>query len=713
MDFFSGLDLSSSISSLLPLGLLSVTTASILQLLLSWASAEEQQSEDQNSSAESSQEALVLDADVKEVQHQSQAEIVHSEETDQNQHATEATDTPVTPSIEEKDIIIDGEESSKGTPYVAPSPVEEKPYSALKMWLEILLPEAPALIAALLTAFASSSLALSLPKLLGNFVDLMKNGGIGSTIANPTLFQIAQPGLYVLGVVLLQSLLNFGFGSLIQAATDNIAIKLRKRLFSHIIRTDISYFDQHSTGEIISSVTNDVNEVKSAIKSVVTYGVRSTTQLIGGIASLFLISRRLTAMLVVLMPSMIAVGTVFARYIQRMSKDVADTAAKTNSVVMETIGNIRTVRAFNNEDLQDLRYDEKLQDLKIKNRKFGILVGVFQGAYSLSMYSVVMLVLLYGGSLVSQGTLSSGELSSYIMYAMNVNGAMQAVSVLQGELVRAMGSSQRIFKTLHQKPKIPVQGGAMLTDIKGIITFTNVSFSYPTRPQSKVLKNLSFHLEEGKKYALVGQSGSGKSTIASLIERFYDPIGGQIMLDNCDIRGLDPQYLRKNIALVSQEPVLFATSIYDNIRFGRPDATKEEIEEAAKLANADRFIKEFPQGYNTTVGERGAQLSGGQKQRIAIARAILRNAKILILDEATSALDSESEHLVQEALQRLMANRTVLIIAHRLSTIKDVDEILVIKNGQLVERGNHENLMQKNSTYAHLVAKQMSKHEAK
>lgn len=291
---------------------------------------------------------------------------------------------------------------------------------------------------------------------------------------------------------------------------------------------------------------------------------------------------------------------------------------------------------------------------------------------------------------------------------MNLSMSMTSLSILQGEIMKGMSALDRISELIFSKPSIPIAGGKQLLSIEGNVDFMNVEFSYPTRKNVVVLQNFSLHLEKGKVHALVGPSGSGKSTVASLIERFYSLNKGSILLDGVDISTLDPSWLRSKIGIVSQEPVLFATSIEDNIRFGKPGASPEEIENAARVANCHDFITNFPHGYQTVVGERGVQLSGGQKQRIAIARAILKNAPILILDEATSALDSESEVLVQEALERLMKGRTVLIIAHRLSTIKKSDIIFVLKNGIIVEKGKHDELMAKKEFYASLVSSQLS-----
>eukprot|EP01114_Cavostelium_apophysatum_P021308 TRINITY_DN739_c0_g2_i3.p1 TRINITY_DN739_c0_g2~~TRINITY_DN739_c0_g2_i3.p1 ORF type:complete len:730 (+),score=149.77 TRINITY_DN739_c0_g2_i3:2051-4240(+) len=568
------------------------------------------------------------------------------------------------------------------------------------LWWDLLLPELPLFLAAVVTAFLSSSVSLYIPRVIGRMIDLIKKEGATSLGKDQILLCV--------GLLLGQVVVHFTFSVLLSIATERFSINLREALFEALLRRDIGFFDQTSTGELISSVSADVQEIRGALKHSVSVGVKGATQIVGGVISLFLISKKLTTMMVILIPTVVLAGTIYARLLQKLSRSVQDAMAKATGSAEETVSNIRTVRAFANEQYMEERYSQKLERhyYLAKLREVGI--ALFGALYQVTIQGYVLLVLLYGGKLVSSGLMSDGDLTSYMLYTMNLQFSLGTLSILQGELVKGLGATGRINQLIGSMPAIPLHGGHILPQVKGSIEFRHVSFHYPSRPDSPVLKDLDVRLEEAKVYAIVGPSGSGKSTLAWLIERFYEPQSGQVLIDGVDIKTLDPSWLRRQIALVSQEPVLFATTIAENIRFGKPDATPEEVAAAAQLANANEFIRDFPLGYETVVGERGIQLSGGQKQRIAIARAILKNAKILILDEATSALDAQSEHSVQEALQRLMRGRTTLLIAHRLSTVRNADAILVMKNGRILESGSHEVLMAKqNGEYAKLVQKQM------
>jgi len=415
-------------------------------------------------------------------------------------------------------------------------------------------------------------------------------------------------------------------------------------------------------------------------------------------------------------------------------------------VAEESISNIRTVRAFTREEAQLEKYSAQMDHYQTFAKRMGFSIGTFQGLANLGISSCFLFVMLYGGRLVAAGELNRGNLTSYLLHTFNLQNSLATLSILQGEIVKGLGAASRIFSELSidEKP-IFFPGSQMLCNpteracpiVHGTIEFRNVSFTYPISETSghrkPVLHNVSFHLEAGKRYALVGPSGSGKSTIVALLERFYEPSRGEITLDGISLDAVDAHWLRRQIALVSQEPNLFTGSIAENIALGAAHATRSDIELAAREANVDAFVSSNNQtnlsagdpnvgdqqaldhdicstsfSYDSNVGERGSRLSAGQRQRIAIARAILKNAKILILDEGTSALDAESEFLVQEALQRLMKGKTVLTIAHRLSTVQKADQILVLKDGRLVEIGSHEQLMKRSGVYAHLISKQLS-----
>jgi ATP-binding cassette subfamily B protein len=322
-------------------------------------------------------------------------------------------------------------------------------------------------------------------------------------------------------------------------------------------------------------------------------------------------------------------------------------------------------------------------------------------------YAAAALVFWYGGRLVAQGELTAGELTSFLVYTLFVGFSLGALADLWADFMKALGAAERVFELLDRAPQIPLSGGDTLAHVSGQVNFQAVHFSYPSRPDVTVLHALTLDVRPGERVALVGPSGSGKSTVAALLARFYDPNQGEVRLDGVPLTRLDPQWLRRQIGTVAQEPLLFSTSVADNIRYGRPEATDAEVEAAARAANAHDFISAFPEGYRTRVGERGVQLSGGQKQRVAIARALLKNPRILILDEATSALDAESEHLVREALERLMRGRTTLIIAHRLSTVVGADRVLVVERGVITQAGTHSELYACEGTYRRLVERQM------
>ncbi|MCX6130130.1 MAG: ATP-binding cassette domain-containing protein, partial [Proteobacteria bacterium] len=404
----------------------------------------------------------------------------------------------------------------------------------------------------------------------------------------------------------------------------------------------------------------------------------------------------------------IAIGTaMFGKKIRRISRDVQDALAETGIVAEETISGIRTVRAFAKESFEVERYTKALQRSFQLARKRISSIAVITAVAGLLGYSAIVGVLWYGGRLVIAGQMSVGDLSSFILYAMTVAISVGALGSLWTDFMSATGAAKRVFELLDQKPTIGLRAGLSLPQVEGRLDFHLVNFSYPTRPDIAVLKKLQLSIAPGEVVALVGPSGSGKSTVAALITRFYDPISGHISLDGHDLRELDGNWLRQQIGVVSQDPVLLSASIAENIRYGKINASEQDLHRAAKAANAHEFIESFPDGYATIVGERGIQLSGGQRQRVAIARAMLKDPRVLILDEATSALDAESEHLVQEALERLMQGRTTVVIAHRLSTVRNANRVLVIQNGEIVESGTHENLMaDRNGLYFKLVNRQ-------
>lgn len=490
---------------------------------------------------------------------------------------------------------------------------------------------------------------------------------------------------------------------------ERIVADLRIRLYQHIIDQEIGFFDRERTGELLNRLSADTGVLQNAVSVNISMALRHAAGVVGGIGLLFWISPRLSLVMLAVVPPAGIASAWFGRKIRSLSARVQDKLAEAGKVAEETIGGIRTVRSFTQEPSEVRRYADAVQQSFDATLERITAVAVFSGAATLLGYSAVAAVLWYGGRMVVDGTMSAGDLTSFILYTLIVAFSVASLSSLWTDFMRATGAADRVFDLLDRVAEVPNVGGSQLEAVQGHLRFEGVGFAYPSRPDVTVLDAVDLEIQPGEVVALVGPSGGGKSTIAALISRFYDPVAGRIRLDDTELRDLDPSWLRKQIGVVSQEPILFSTSVAENIRYGRSDASDAEVEAAARAANAHGFISDFPEGYATEVGERGVQLSGGQKQRVAIARAILANPRILVLDEATSALDAESEHLVQEALDNLQAGRTTLVIAHRLSTVKDANRVVVLDRGRVKQSGTHAALMaERDSLYRRLVERQFT-----
>ncbi|KAJ3123038.1 ATP-binding cassette, sub-B (MDR TAP), member 8 [Nowakowskiella sp. JEL0407] len=521
------------------------------------------------------------------------------------------------------------------------------------------------------------------------------------------LSPINGPAFKLLGLFAGQGFLTFIDITLVTKLGENLSNRLRRELYDAILKQDIAFFDARLQGEVVGRLTQDIADFKSTFKRVVTQGLKSTAQIIGTSIHLIRISPSLTWTLLSSMPFLYFGMNMYGSYLRKLSKEAKKGDSIANGIANEAISNLRTVRAFAAESRELEKYQEAIEESSSSNMRLGFHIGAFQGLTNASIGMMILVILYYGGNLVAKGEMTGGQLMAYMVATQNAQRSLASVGALFGQVIKGFTSAGRVFEYIELKPKIPISGGIQLKELNGVVEFDDVGFSYPTRPDAKVLDKFSLSVPKGSIVALCGQSGSGKSTIGQLIERFYEPSEGVIKIDGVDIRKLDPTWLRSNIGYINQEPVLFATSIYENIRYGRPNATKEEVLDAARQANAADFIEKFPNGYETLVGERGVTLSGGQKQRIAIARAILKNPSILILDEATSALDTQSELLVQQALDKLMKGRTTLVIAHRLSTIQNADLIVVMsgkgiqdrKSGNILEMGTHRTLISKRGVY--------------
>ncbi|CAG9863051.1 unnamed protein product [Phyllotreta striolata] len=563
-------------------------------------------------------------------------------------------------------------------------------------------------IAAVVGALAVALLNIQIPQILGGVVNVLirynENESSTSFIA-----EVKNPVFQLVSMYIAQSACTFFYIFMLSNLGEQMAYKMRTDLFSSIVNQDIAFFDKHRTGEIINRLTTDVQDFKSSFKQIVSGGLRATTQIIGCTVSLISISPQMTMMSLMSIPTVILVGTVFGSLLRAISRKAQAQVEKTTAVADEAVSNIRTVRAFAMEDEEKELYNHEAALAMLYNENLGMGIGLFQAGTNIFINSMVLSTLYMGGYLLSTNQLSAGEVMAYLMASQTIQRSLAQISLLFGSVVRGVAAGSRVFEYINMKPTMSLKGGKILPcqSVKGDIEFKNVSFAYPTRSEQVILHNFNLTVPSGKTVAIVGASGNGKSTVVALLERFYDINDGSILLDGHDIRSLDPSWLRGSVlGLISQEPVLFGTSIMENIRYGKPEASDEEVKQAAHLANADDFINNFPKGYNTHVGERGVTLSGGQKQRIAIARALLKNPVVLLLDEATSALDTQSEKVVQAALERAREGRTVIVIAHRLSTIQNADLIVVLNKGRIVEMGTHEDLQKLKGYYWSLVYQQ-------
>jgi ABC transporter fused permease/ATP-binding protein len=518
---------------------------------------------------------------------------------------------------------------------------------------------------------------------------------------------IDRAALVLVGLAALQAISTAIRFTLFTSAGERVVTRLRKDLFEHLLGQEIAFFDDHKTGELTSRLSADTTLVQNAVSVNISMGLRFGAQVIGAIGFLVYTSPRLTAVMLGVVPPVALGAVAYGRRVRKLARDAQDALARANEVAEETLAGIRTVRAFAAERAEGGRYSKAVWDAFAVVWKRILTSAMFMSVSSFAAFSALALVLWYGGRLVERGDMTPGGLTSFLIYTLTVAFSLGGISELWADLMRASGAAERVFELLDRKPTIPLSEGQELAEVQGHIELSDVSFAYPSRQDVPVLQKVSLALLPGEVVALVGPSGSGKSTIASLLLRLYDPGQGRILLDERDLRELSPEWLRRHVGVVAQEPLLFSCSVAENIRYGRTNATDEEVKAAAKMANAHEFITKFPEGYETLVGERGVKLSGGQKQRVAIARAVLKDPRILVLDEATSALDAESEHLVKEALERLMKGRTTLIIAHRLSTVKGADRVVVLQDGVIVQSGDHATLMQEGGLYRKLVERQL------
>ncbi|XP_017065191.1 mitochondrial potassium channel ATP-binding subunit [Drosophila eugracilis] len=587
-------------------------------------------------------------------------------------------------------------------------PAESIPFDWQRLWA-YLEPHIWELIGAVCAALIVAYINIRIPNLLGELVNTLARYANTYVRDNTFMKDVSKPASNLLSLYMLQSGFTFMYIYLLSRVGEQIAAKMRQDLFTQIVVQDIAFFDENRTGELVNRLTADVQDFKTSFKQFVSQGLRSGAQLIGGSISLFMISPHMAAIALASVPCVVMFMTYLGKKLRSLSKSSQAQSERATGVCEEALSNIRTVRSSACEYREMQLFEAETNEAARLAQELGYGIAIFQGLTNFFLNTLVLSTLFMGGHLMSTDSLSPGALMAFLVASQGVQRSLAQGSILLGTMIRGMTAGSRVFEFLSLQPQVELLRGYIIPQerLHGEIRFENVSFAYPMRPDHVVLKDFSLTLRPGQTVALVGASGSGKSTIASLVERFYEPSAGNIKLDGYKLSDISPYWLRANVlGFIEQQPVLFGTSILENIRYGKPDAGEEDVFAASRLSQSHDFVTALPDGYATHVGERGTQLSGGQRQRIAIARALLKNPRILILDEATSALDATSEAEVQKALDTAVKNRTTLVIAHRLSTIRNADLIVVLDQGRVVETGKHDELMAKRGLYFDLVRQQ-------
>jgi ABC transporter fused permease/ATP-binding protein len=538
----------------------------------------------------------------------------------------------------------------------------------------------------------SAATTMAFPYLLKKLIDSAQLKGPIAFFATPSGIAVMMIGLLVL-----QMIISFMRVYLFTSVGEHAVADMRKDIYKRMIMMPMDFFSQRRVGELSSRISADVSQIQDAVTTMLAELLRGVLTLLIGMGLILFISPRLTLLMLSIIPVIIVVALIFSKRIRKLSRNTQDQLADSGTIVQETLQGISNVKSFTNEWYEANRYTKSINDVVKLAVKNGQYRGFFVSFLLFSVFGAIVLVVWYGAGMMQHGLLSFGDLTAFVVYTAFVGGTMAGFADLYTQLQKTLGATQRVRELLSENTENVSVIEEQLNDkfrLFGQVKMKHIAFSYPSRKEMQVLKDVSVEVEPGQQVAIVGPSGAGKSTMASILLRFYDPEAGQLLFDGRDAKEIPLTQLRKQMALVPQDVMLFGGTILENIAYGKPEARQEEIEAAARKANAHDFIMSFPEGYQTVVGERGIKLSGGQRQRIAIARAILKDPVILILDEATSSLDSESESLVQDALNNLMKDRTSFVIAHRLSTVRNADKIIVLEHGVVKESGTHKELLE-------------------
>ena len=567
----------------------------------------------------------------------------------------------------------------------------------LKLALPFMKPYLARLLLAVLCLTIASLSMLSMPIAIRYVID---QGFSSDSVGSINTYFITLFGLAIIFAV---------FGSLryylVMWIGERVVADIRSTVYKHVIKMSPTFFEVTRTGEVLSRLTTDTTLVQTVFGAGMSIALRSLFSVFGCLIMLFVTSPKLTIMIIVLVPMVVLPIFLYSRKVRRLSRANQDRLADTSSIADESLNAMHVIQAFTLENFVGRKFSDSVEDTFSAARQRIKLSSVLSGTIILTVFGAVVFVLWVGAQAVVDGSMSPGTLGQFLLYAIFLASGTTSLSEVWNDIQRAAGAMERLMELLYVEPEIKAPDNVIAIPIegRGHIQIEDVCFNYPSRPDTKSLEHFSLEIKSGETVALVGPSGAGKSTVFQLLLRFYDPQSGKIILDGVDIKQADPIQVRQRIAIVPQDTVLFATTAMENIRYGKPEATDEEVKAAARAAIADEFIEKQPESYETFLGEKGIRLSGGQQQRIAIARAILKNPPIMLLDEATSALDSESEQLVQEALEHLMQDHTTLVIAHRLSTVKKADRIVVMDEGKIVDIGHHNELMKKSGLYNRLA----------